>query len=107
MESHLDLCGLVHNRQRLRRFEALREAQDHLVEHHAPGAGCAEPAKSSSLDQAEVDDLVHLGLIERTGLRRLRATSAGRMVLNEVVLRLSQSFEPVEPLTIIHEAAEI
>ena len=54
-----------------------------------------------------VDDLVHLGLIERTGLRRLRATSAGRMVLNEVVLRLSQSFEPVEPLTVMHEAAEI
>ena len=54
-----------------------------------------------------VDDLVHLGLIERTGLRRLRATSAGRMVLNEVVLRLSQSFEPAEPLTVMHETAEI
>ena len=54
-----------------------------------------------------VDSLVGLALLERTGTRRLRATRPGWMVLNEVVLRLSQSFEPAEPLTVMHEAAEI
>ena len=40
------------------------------------------------------DELVQLQLLERIGADRLRATASGRMVLNEVVLRLAQSFEP-------------
>jgi oxygen-independent coproporphyrinogen-3 oxidase len=40
-----------------------------------------------------VDELVALGLLERCGARRLRARPAGRMVLNEVVLRLASTFE--------------
>jgi oxygen-independent coproporphyrinogen-3 oxidase len=40
------------------------------------------------------EELVDLRLIERTGPARLRATAAGRMVLNEVVLRLAHSLEP-------------
>jgi coproporphyrinogen III oxidase-like Fe-S oxidoreductase len=34
------------------------------------------------------------GLIERSGPERLRATRSGRIVLNEVVLRLASSLEP-------------
>jgi putative oxygen-independent coproporphyrinogen III oxidase len=41
-----------------------------------------------------IDELVQLQLIERLGAGRLRATASGRMVLNEVVLRLAQSIEP-------------
>ena len=41
-----------------------------------------------------IDELAELQLIERLGADRLRATASGRMVLNEVVLRLAQSFEP-------------
>jgi oxygen-independent coproporphyrinogen-3 oxidase len=40
------------------------------------------------------DALVALGLIERCGARRLRASPAGRMVLNEVVLRLASAWQP-------------
>ncbi len=40
-----------------------------------------------------IDELAELQLIERLGADRLRATASGRMVLNEVVLRLAQSFE--------------
>jgi oxygen-independent coproporphyrinogen-3 oxidase len=36
-----------------------------------------------------VDELVAVGLLERCDARRLRASPAGRMVLNEVVLRLA------------------
>jgi putative oxygen-independent coproporphyrinogen III oxidase len=42
-----------------------------------------------------IDSLIGLGLIERTGTTRgIRATPAGRFVLNEVVLRLSSALEP-------------
>ena len=40
-----------------------------------------------------VDELARLGLIERQGASRLRATPAGRFVLNEIVLRLSSALE--------------
>jgi putative oxygen-independent coproporphyrinogen III oxidase len=43
--------------------------------------------------QAEIARLVALGLIEAEGERRLRATSRGRIVLNEVVLRLASALE--------------
>jgi putative oxygen-independent coproporphyrinogen III oxidase len=46
------------------------------------------------LGNRAVDGLTELGLVERLGARRLRATASGRMVLNEIVLRLAQSFEP-------------
>lgn len=46
-----------------------------------------------SLGCRTIDELVQLQLIERLGAGRLRATASGRMVLNEVVLRLAQSFE--------------
>lgn len=42
-----------------------------------------------------IDELAELQLVERLGAGRLRATASGRMVLNEIVLRLAQSFEPV------------
>jgi putative oxygen-independent coproporphyrinogen III oxidase len=49
-----------------------------------------------SPDERAVDKLVGLGLIERTGTARgIRATPAGRFVLNEVVLRLSSALEAV------------
>ena len=41
-----------------------------------------------------IDELVALGLVERHGANRLRATRAGRFVLNEIVLRLSSALEP-------------
>jgi putative oxygen-independent coproporphyrinogen III oxidase len=46
------------------------------------------------LGNRAVDDLTELGLVERLGASRLRATASGRMVLNEIVLRLAQSVEP-------------
>jgi putative oxygen-independent coproporphyrinogen III oxidase len=41
-----------------------------------------------------VEALVGLGLIERIGTSRLAATVSGRIVLNEVVLRLSSALRP-------------
>jgi oxygen-independent coproporphyrinogen-3 oxidase len=41
-----------------------------------------------------VDGLVARGLVERMGPERLRATRQGRIVLNEVVLRLSSALVP-------------
>jgi len=41
-----------------------------------------------------VDELVRRGLLERCAPARIRATRAGRMVLNEVVLRLSAALQP-------------
>ena len=41
-----------------------------------------------------VDDLIDGGLIERPAPGRLRASRAGRIVLNEVVLRLASALEP-------------
>ena len=43
---------------------------------------------------AAVDDLIGRGLLERWGKRRLRATRSGRIILNEVVLRLASALEP-------------
>ena len=40
-----------------------------------------------------VDDLIGLGLIERCGTSRLRATRSGQIVLNEVVLRLASALQ--------------
>lgn len=40
-----------------------------------------------------IDELAELQLLERLESDRLRATASGRMVLNAIVLRLSQSFE--------------
>jgi len=40
-----------------------------------------------------VDELVALGLLEDCDARRLRASPAGRLVLNEVVLRLASSLQ--------------
>jgi oxygen-independent coproporphyrinogen-3 oxidase len=42
-----------------------------------------------------VGELVELGLVERCGRKRLRATSSGRFVLNQLVLRLAAALEPV------------
>lgn len=44
---------------------------------------------------ATVADLQRFGLIERIGSTRIRASGEGRFILNELVLRLSRSFEPV------------
>jgi oxygen-independent coproporphyrinogen-3 oxidase len=41
-----------------------------------------------------VDELIALGLLERCGTSRLRASPAGRFVLNEVVLRLACALAP-------------
>ena len=41
-----------------------------------------------------IAELAELQLVEWVGSNRLRATASGRMVLNEIVLRLAQSFEP-------------
>jgi putative oxygen-independent coproporphyrinogen III oxidase len=41
-----------------------------------------------------IDELAGHGLLERVGPGRLRATRAGRIVLNEVVLRLAATLEP-------------
>jgi oxygen-independent coproporphyrinogen-3 oxidase len=43
-----------------------------------------------------VDELVALGLVERCGASRLRASQSGRMVLNEVVLRLASTLQADE-----------
>jgi putative oxygen-independent coproporphyrinogen III oxidase len=43
---------------------------------------------------AKVDELIDLGLLEHCHGRRLRATKAGRFVLNEIVLQLAAAFEP-------------
>jgi oxygen-independent coproporphyrinogen-3 oxidase len=40
-----------------------------------------------------VDELIGLGLVERSGESRLRASRSGRIVLNEVVLRLASALE--------------
>ena len=42
-----------------------------------------------------VRELTEAGLIERVGSGRLRASRSGRVVLNEVVLRLASALEPV------------
>jgi oxygen-independent coproporphyrinogen-3 oxidase len=42
-----------------------------------------------------VADLQRFGLIERIGANRIRASGEGRFILNELVLQLSRSFEPV------------
>lgn len=47
------------------------------------------PARST------IGELADLQLVEWIGSNRLRATAAGRMVLNAIVLRLAQSFERV------------
>lgn len=42
-----------------------------------------------------IDRLETLGLLVRSGTDRLVATRAGRFVLNELVLQLAASFEPI------------
>ena len=44
-----------------------------------------------------VAELTGLGLVERCGTGRLRTTAEGRIVLNEIVLRLASALEPVHP----------
>ncbi|HKD56924.1 MAG TPA: coproporphyrinogen III oxidase, partial [Hyphomicrobiaceae bacterium] len=46
-----------------------------------------------------VDELVALGLLERCEASRLRASPAGRMVLNEVVLRLASTLQRADEKT--------
>jgi oxygen-independent coproporphyrinogen-3 oxidase len=48
---------------------------------------------------AAVAELARLGLIERCGTDRLRATAEGRIVLDEVVLRLASALAPAPALT--------
>ena len=43
---------------------------------------------------SEIARLAALGLIEVEGRSRLRATSRGRIILNEIVLRLASALEP-------------
>ena len=43
--------------------------------------------------------LIDLGLIERCGKSKLRATRAARFLLNEIVLRLAVALEPACPVT--------
>ena len=47
-------------------------------------------------DRRAVEHLACLGLIDRQGASRLRATLAGRFVLNEIVLRLSSALESAQ-----------
>ena len=54
------------------------------------GIGGLEPNRRT------VDDLVARDLVERHGANRLRATRAGRFVLNEIVLRLSSALETAQ-----------
>ena len=49
---------------------------------------------------AAVARLEGLGMLERVGNARLRATRRGRFVLNEIVRQLSASFEAVSPLPV-------
>ena len=51
--------------------------------------------QSAAVSPATVADLQRFGLIERIGSTRIRASGEGRFILNELVLRLSRSFEPV------------
>jgi oxygen-independent coproporphyrinogen-3 oxidase len=44
-----------------------------------------------------IDELVGLGLLERVGNSRIRAVGRGRIILNELVVRLSRSFVPAAP----------
>jgi oxygen-independent coproporphyrinogen-3 oxidase len=53
-----------------------------------------------------VDALVARGLLERRGMHRLRATPAGRLVLNEIVLRLSSAFEEKDASVEIEQIEE-
>jgi putative oxygen-independent coproporphyrinogen III oxidase len=46
-----------------------------------------------------VDELVALGLLERCDASRLRASPAGRIILNEVVLRLAATLEEADANT--------
>jgi oxygen-independent coproporphyrinogen-3 oxidase len=46
-----------------------------------------------------LQELAQLGLVEMTAKSTLRSTTAGRMVLNEIVLRLARSFTPAERVT--------
>jgi oxygen-independent coproporphyrinogen-3 oxidase len=46
-----------------------------------------------------VDELVALGLLEHCNGSRLRASAAGRLVLNEVVLRLACSVQGADAKT--------
>ena len=43
-----------------------------------------------------IDELVGMGLLERAGESRLCATRSGRIVLNEIVLRLASRLEPAD-----------
>jgi oxygen-independent coproporphyrinogen-3 oxidase len=45
--------------------------------------------------EAAIADLAHRGLVERRTGNRIAATAAGRIVLDQVVLRLSSALEPI------------
>ena len=65
-----------------------------LARRHRP----RPPGRIGGLQpRAPLSELTDAGLIERCGSDRLRATRSGRVVLNEVVLRLASALEPASP----------
>ncbi|HWB45310.1 MAG TPA: radical SAM family heme chaperone HemW [Hyphomicrobiaceae bacterium] len=63
----------------------------------AEGLDLGRLAATSGLapDRRAVDKLIGEGLLERCGASRIRATAAGRMVVNRIVLQLASALAPV------------